>query len=236
MNSLFFNKTIKQESEPDISKIDVSFANENPNLSAAVCGVTGDEVLMLLSDLDNNFSEIISTNSLQADRIQPFYSTLNQGGIKVSSHGAFFGYKKAQNKTFAIQQSATRQAKYVYLNYVTLLNRLNAMLNHAPNVNVKNDISNLKQETILSVATLTNIIRLLSNNQNPALEAITESNNNMSFCNELKSAIKITNAIINGLIRLKRMVNIPQISINLTILTLSAISMHHKLKDMQSFC
>lgn len=236
MNLNFFNKTFTLENLPDISQIDVSFVNESDILSAAENGVTGDTVLMLLSELNNAKAEFVKQQSSDLNRIQPFYSKLNEGGIVVSSHAAFFGYKKAQNQTFSMQQMASRQAKFVYLNYLTLLNRLNNMISHAPNANVKNDITNLKQEAILSMAVLKNIISLISNNSNPVLNASAQSANNMSFCNELKSAIKTSDIIISGLIRLNRMINIPQISNQIVVLTLSVVNMHHKLKDMLSYC
>ncbi len=236
MNSLFFNKTKTLDNNLEENSLDVSFVKPSDILCAGICNLTGDEVLMLNSDLVDETLETLSVENFGSDRIQPFYSKGNYGGIKVNSKVAGIGYKKAKNQTFLVQQNATRQAKFVYLNYVRLLNSLNKMQSHAPNNNVKNDIAGLKQEVLISTAVMGNIIRVISANQNPMLEAVSQANNNMAFCNELRNALRISDSIIFGLIRLNRMVNIPQISKQITILTLSANNIHNNLRGMLSYC
>lgn len=58
MNSLFFNKTKTLDNNLEENSLDVSFVKPSDILCAGICNLTGDEVLMLNSDLVDETLEL----------------------------------------------------------------------------------------------------------------------------------------------------------------------------------
>lgn len=228
MNSIFFNKTKSQEKPLDLDKIDVSFVNENIQLCSATSNLTGDEVLMLSDQLEN---APILKKLEDKPRLNPYYSVLTTNKTKAIIP-VCLGYVKTLN-TIVVQQNATRIAKYVYLNYVTLLNRLASMSVNAPNSMVKTEVGELKQEVIVCSTMISNIIKIISNNSNPPLN-INMCATNLSFANEIKNAQKSISEISGGLVKLIRIINIPQITNLVLSIATSTQNINQKLLNMQS--
>ena len=233
MNFLFNNKQKTLQNDNTEQNIDVPNVFECDNFSSAISNLTGEMVLVLKSCVGNLTTQALIKRDY--NRLQPFYSN-SVKELNLNSHKAELGYSVAKNQTFNMQVNATRQAKLIYLNYIVFLKQINSLISHAPNIEVKNALSGLRQETIISIGVMANIIKVVSNNQNAILEEVGTQNSNAAFCNELKNAMRTNNLIIFGLIKLNRLIEIPQISNQLLILTLSANNNQNLLQTLKSYC
>lgn len=188
-----------------------------------------------------------STNTLSVpDRLVPFYnkplinSSIPQIPISkkqdVKSPQTQRGFSAQPNNTFELRKLSVLTARFTLFHLRELNESLLKLKNSAPNGNVKNTISNLNTQVFVMINVMQNIIRQLSNNPNASVQLQNQPNQNRNFCVQLAHSNEHADAAIKGMIKLKRMVNIPNISRQLTILILTMQNIISTLSGFSKFC
>ena len=235
MNTMFFSGSKTQEETSE--NVDVSFVNLSNQFSAATSRLSGDMVLVLSKDVAGVSTSAPATKPPTENpkiRLQPYHSNKAYDGVvKKSNVPTDFGFIPEQNQTLSMQQNATRQAKFVYFNYLKLITKLNNLLSLTQNQLVRQELVGVRQEAIISSTILSNIIGVISFNQNPVLNDFNTESRAGNFAAELRGAIRTVDTIISGLTRLNRMIFIPQINWQLQILQLSAVNMRNSLTNLR---
>ena len=188
-----------------------------------------------------------STNTLSVpDRLIPFYnkplikSPISQNPISkkqdVKNPQTPRGFSAQPNNTFELRKLSVLTARFTLFHLRELNESLLKLKNSAPTGNVKNTISNLNTQVFVMTGVMQNIIRQLSNNQNASVQLQNQPNQNRNFCVQLAHSNEHADAAIKGMIKLKRMVNIPNISRQLTILILTMQNIISTLSGFSKFC
>ena len=188
-----------------------------------------------------------STNTLSVpDRLVPFYnkplikSPISQNPISkkqdVKNPQTPRGFSAQPNNTFELRKLSVLTARFTLFHLRELNESLLKLKNSAPTGNVKNTISNLNTQVFVMTGVMQNIIRQLSNNQNASVQLQNQPNQNRNFCVQLAHSNEHADAAIKGMIKLKRMVNIPNISRQLTILILTMQNIISTLSGFSKFC
>lgn len=188
-----------------------------------------------------------STNTLSVpDRLVPFYnkplinSPTSQIPISkkqdVKNPQTPRGFSAQPNNTFELRKLSVLTAKFTLFHLRELNESLLKLKNSAPNGNVKNAISNLNTQVFVMTGVMQNIIRQLSNNPNASVQLQNQPNQNRNFCVQLAHSNEHADAAIKGMIKLKRMQNIPNISRQLTILILTMQNIISTLSGFNKFC
>lgn len=188
-----------------------------------------------------------STNTLSVpDRLVPFYnkplinSPISQIPISkkqdVKNPQTPRGFSAQPNNTFELRKLSVLTARFTLFHLMELNESLLKLKNSAPTGNVKNIISNLNTQVFVMTGVMQNIIRQLSNNQNASVQLQNQPNQNRNFCVQLAHSNEHADAAIKGMIKLKRMVNIPNISRQLTILILTMQNIISTLSGFSKFC
>lgn len=192
------------------------------------------------------------TNTLSVpDRLVPFYnkplikSPISQNPISqipiskkqdVKNFQPPRGFSAQPNNTFELRKLSVLTAKFTLFHLRELNESLLKLKNSAPTGNVKNTISNLNTQVFVMTGVMQNIIRQLSNNQNASVQLQNQPNQNRNFCVQLAHSNEHADAAIKGMIKLKRMVNIPNISRQLTILILTMQNIISTLSGFNKLC
>lgn len=188
-----------------------------------------------------------STNTLSVpDRLVPFYnkplinSPISQIPISkkqdVKNPQTPRGFSAQPNNTFELRKLSVLTARFTLFHLRELNESLLKLKNSAPTGNVKNIISNLNTQVFVMTGVMQNIIRQLSNNQNASVQLQNQPNQNRNFCVQLAHSNEHADAAIKGMIKLKRMQNIPNISRQLTILILTMQNIISTLSGFSKFC
>ena len=188
-----------------------------------------------------------STNTLSVpDRLVPFYnkplinSSISQIPVSkkqdVKNPQTPRGFSAQPNNTFELRKLSVLTAKFTLFHLRKLNESLLKLKNSAPNGNVKNTISNLNTQVFVMTGVMQNIIRQLSNNPNASVQLQNQPNQNRNFCVQLAHSNEHADAAIKGMIKLKRMQNIPNISRQLTILILTMQNIISTLSGFNKFC
>lgn len=193
-----------------------------------------------------------STNTLSVpDRLVPFYnkplikSPISQNPISqipiskkqdVKNPQTPRGFSAQPNNTFELRKLSVLTARFTLFHLRELNESLLKLKNSAPTGNVKNTISNLNTQVFVMTGVMQNIIRQLSNNQNASVQLQNQPNQNRNFCVQLAHSNEHADAAIKGMIKLKRMVNIPNISRQLTILILTMQNIISTLSGFNKLC
>lgn len=192
------------------------------------------------------------TNTLSVpDRLVPFYnkplikSPISQNPISqipiskkqdVKNFQPPRGFSAQPNNTFELRKLSVLTAKFTLFHLRELNESLLKLKNSAPNGNVKNTISNLNTQVFVMTGVMQNIIRQLSNNPNASVQFQNQPNQNRNFCVQLAHSNEHADAAIKGMIKLKRMQNIPNISRQLTILILTMQNIISTLSGFNKLC
>lgn len=192
------------------------------------------------------------TNTLSVpDRLVPFYnkplikSPISQNPISqipiskkqdVKNFQPPRGFSAQPNNTFELRKLSVLTAKFTLFHLRELNESLLKLKNSAPTGNVKNTISNLNTQVFVMTGVMQNIIRQLSNNQNASVQLQNQPNQNRNFCVQLAHSNEHADAAIKGMIKLKRMQNIPNISRQLTILILTMQNIISTLSGFNKLC
>ena len=188
-----------------------------------------------------------STNTLSVpDRLVPFYNKplinnpISQIPVSKKQDVKNFqpprGFSAQPNNTFELRKLSVLTARFTLFHLRELNESLLKLKNSAPTGNVKNTISNLNTQIFVMTGVMQNIIRQLSNNQNASVQLQNQPNQNRNFCVQLAHSNEHADAAIKGMIKLKRMVNIPNISRQLTILILTMQNIISTLSGFSKFC
>lgn len=188
-----------------------------------------------------------STNTLSVpDRLVPFYNKplinnpISQIPISkkqdVKNPQTPRGFSAQPNNTFELRKLSVLTAKFTLFHLRELNESLLKLKNSAPTGNVKNTISNLNTQVFVMTGVMQNIIRQLSNNQNASVQLQNQPNQNRNFCVQLAHSNEHADAAIKGMIKLKRMQNIPNISRQLTILILTMQNIISTLSGFNKLC
>lgn len=188
-----------------------------------------------------------STNTLSVpDRLVPFYnkplinSPISQISVSkkqdVKNPQTPRGFSAQPNNTFELRKLSVLTAKFTLFHLRELNESLLKLKNSAPNGNVKNTISNLNTQVFVMTGVMQNIIRQLSNNPNASVQLQNQPNQNRNFCVQLAHSNEHADAAIKGMIKLKRMQNILNISRQLTILILTMQNIISTLSGFNKFC
>lgn len=196
--------------------------------------------------------ETFSTNTLSVpDRLEPFYnkplikSPISQNPISqipiskkqdVKNPQTPRGFSAQPNNTFELRKLSVLTARFTLFHLRELNESLLKLKNSAPTGNVKNTISNLNTQVFVMTGVMQNIIRQLSNNPNASVQFQNQPNQNRNFCVQLAHSNEHADAAIKGMIKLKRMQNIPNISRQLTILILTMQNIISTLSGFSKFC
>lgn len=187
------------------------------------------------------------TNTLSVpDRLVPFYNKplinnpISQIPVSKKQDVKNFqpprGVSAQPNNTFELRKLSVLTARFTLFHLRELNESLLKLKNSAPNGNVKNTISNLNTQVFVMTGVMQNIIRQLSNNPNASVQFQNQPNQNRNFCVQLAHSNEHADAAIKGMIKLKRMVNIPNISRQLTILILTMQNIISTLSGFSKFC
>ena len=187
------------------------------------------------------------TNTLSVpDRLVPFYNKplinnpISQIPVSKKQDVKNFqpprGFSAQPNNTFELRKLSVLTAKFTLFHLRELNESLLKLKNSAPTGNVKNTISNLNTQVFVMTGVMQNIIRQLSNNPNASVQFQNQPNQNRNFCVKLAHSNEHADAAIKGMIKLKRMVNIPNISRQLTILILTMQNIISTLSGFNKLC
>ena len=187
------------------------------------------------------------TNTLSVpDRLVPFYNKplinnpISQIPVSKKQDVKNFqpprGFSAQPNNTFELRKLSVLTAKFTLFHLRELNESLLKLKNSAPTGNVKNTISNLNTQVFVMTGVMQNIIRQLSNNPNASVQFQNQPNQNRNFCVQLAHSNEHADAAIKGMIKLKRMVNIPNISRQLTILILTMQNIISTLSGFNKLC
>ena len=146
------------------------------------------------------------------------------------------GFSAQPNNTFELRKLSVLTARFTLFHLRELNESLLKLKNSAPTGNVKNTISNLNTQVFVMTGVMQNIIRQLSNNPNASVQLQNQPNQNRNFCVQLAHSNEHADAAIKGMIKLKRMQNIPNISRQLTILILTMQNIISTLSGFNKFC
>ena len=245
MSINFFGKNSQAQNYDYNFNLDLSNFNANDVLPddsfvAFLDELSGESVLM--QDVGT-----FSTNTLSVpDRLEPFYNKpLVEGSISqipiskkqdVKNSQTPRGFSAQPNNTFELRKLSVLTARFTLFHLRELNESLLKLKNSAPNGNVKNTISNLNTQVFVMINVMQNIIRQLSNNPNASVQAENQPNQNRNFCVQLAHSNEHADAAIKGMIKLKRMVNISNISRQLTILILTMQNIISTLSGFSKFC
>lgn len=245
MSINFFGKNSQAQNYDYNFNLDLSNFNANDVLpddsfEAFLDELSGESVLM--QDVGT-----FSTNTLSApDRLVPFYnkplinSPISQIPISkkqdVKNPQTPRGFSAQPNNTFELRKLSVLTARFTLFHLRELNESLLKLKNSAPTGNVKNTISNLNTQVFVMTGVMQNIIRQLSNNQNASVQLQNQPNQNRNFCVQLAHSNEHADAAIKGMIKLKRMVNIPNISRQLTILILTMQNIISTLSGFNKLC
>lgn len=224
----------------DLSNFSANDVFPDDSFVAFLDELSGESVLM--QDVGT-----FSTNTLSVpDRLEPFYnkplinSPIPQIPISkkqdVKNPQIPRGFSAQPNNTFELRKLSVLTARFTLFHLRQLNESLLKLKNSAPNGNVKNTISNLNTQVFVMINVMQNIIRQLSNNPNASVQAENQANQNRNFCVQLAHSNEHADAAIKGMIKLKRMVNIPNISRQLTILILTMQNIISTLSGFSKFC
>ncbi len=224
----------------DLSNFSANDVLPDDSFVAFLDELSGESVLM--QDVGT-----FSTNTLSVpDRLVPFYNKpLVEGSIPqipiskkqdVKNPQTPRGFSAQPNNTFELRKLSVLTARFTLFHLRELNESLLKLKNSAPNGNVKNTISNLNTQVFVMINVMQNIIRQLSNNPNASVQAENKPNQNRNFCVQLAHSNEHADAAIKGMIKLKRMVNIPNISRQLTILILTMQNIISTLSGFSKFC
>ena len=187
------------------------------------------------------------TNTLSVpDRLVPFYNKplinnpISQIPVSKKQDVKNFqpprGFSAQPNNTFELRKLSVLTAKFTLFHLRELNESLLKLKNSAPTGNVKNTISNLNTQVFVMTGVMQNIIRQLSNNPNASVQFQNQPNQNRNFCVQLAHSNEHADAAIKGMIKLKRMQNIPNISRQLTILILTMQNIISTLSGFNKLC
>lgn len=224
----------------DLSNFSANDVLPDDSFVAFLDELSGESVLM--QDVGT-----FSTNTLSVpDRLVPFYnkplinSSISQIPISkkqdVKNPQTQRGFSAQPNNTFELRKLSVLTARFTLFHLRELNESLLKLKNSAPNGNVKNTISNLNTQVFVMTGVMQNIIRQLSNNPNASVQLQNQPNQNRNFCVQLAHSNEHADAAIKGMIKLKRMVNIPNISRQLTILILTMQNIISTLSGFSKFC
>lgn len=250
MSINFFGKNSQVQNYDYNFNLDLSNFNANDvfpddSFVAFLDELSGESVLM--QDVGT-----FSANTLSLpDRLVPFYnkplinSPISQIPISqipiskkqdVKNPQTPRGFSAQPNNTFELRKLSVLTAKFTLFHLRELNESLLKLKNSAPTGNVKNTISNLNTQVFVMTGVMQNIIRQLSNNQNASVQLQNQPNQNRNFCVQLAHSNEHADAAIKGMIKLKRMQNIPNISRQLTILILTMQNIISTLSGFSKFC
>lgn len=250
MSINFFGKNSQAQNYDYNFNLDLSNFNANDvfpddSFVAFLDELSGESVLM--QDVGT-----FSTNTLSVpDRLVPFYnkplikSPISQNPITpisiskkqdVKNSQTPRGFSAQPNNTFELRKLSVLTARFTLFHLRELNESLLKLKNSAPNGNVKNTISNLNTQVFVMTGVMQNIIRQLSNNPNASVQLQNQPNQNRNFCVQLAHSNEHADAAIKGMIKLKRMQNIPNISRQLTILILTMQNIISTLSGFSKFC
>lgn len=229
----------------DLSNFSANDVLPDDSFVAFLDELSGESVLM--QDVGT-----FSTNTLSVpDRLIPFYnkplikSPISQNPISqipiskkqdVKNPQTPRGFSAQPNNTFELRKLSVLTARFTLFHLRELNESLLKLKNSAPNGNVKNTISNLNTQVFVMTGVMQNIIRQLSNNQNASVQLQNQPNQNRNFCVQLAHSNEHADAAIKGMIKLKRMQNIPNISRQLTILILTMQNIISTLSGFNKLC
>ncbi len=214
----------------DLSEFNALDILPDDSFSAFTDLISGEDVLMQDVKLPNISTPLKNI----ADRLEPFFnkplSVMNQNESEIR------GFKPNFDNTYSARKQSVLTAKFISNNLQKLNQSLLILKNNAPNNNVKSTISNLNTQVFVSNQIMKNIINQLTNNTNSSKQSIMEEKGNFQFCHQLKQSLILADKSFKGMLKLKRIVNIPNINNQLNILIISMQNIISTLKDFNIYC
>lgn len=170
------------------------------------------------------------------NRLVPFYNKPTKTEVNTQTLPKMRGFVVDTNYTESVRKLSILTAKFTLHHLMQLNESLNTLKNVAPNQNTRNIISNLSTEVFVSSQVVRNIIKQLANNPHTNVANNLEHVENRNFCVELKNSVKHADESLKGLIKLFRLVNIPNISRQIIVLKVVMQNIISTLNGLKNYC
>lgn len=235
MNSIFFRNNataLNYEHNFDIGLSTFSTADILPD----------DRFMAYMEDLTSDFVLMqhpchkASTNCKvdNSNRLNPF-----DNGVKIKhidSQNEMMGFSMSSPHTDSVRRLSVQAARFTLHHLTELEKSLNTLKQSAPNQTTKNTISNLNTQVFVLRQTTKNIIKQLTNNPRAELTDPSHTMDNKNFCQELRHSLTHANESMKGLIKLNRLVHIPNINRQIAIMHMVLNNIISALTELKSFC